>query len=227
LAAPAFHRALLQQVPCLDLMLAKPLVQDALLGKGIRLHLPILQAAVQACGSRLVPLLQVLVEVAVLQAGTPMFVHGAVNTMMRLVCGCSAPSGSLDQAVGSSSSSSSSSSSRAQGAGQQLHPVQAAGLLAPVLHLLSAAVLHVLGTPVEGAVSPEDELSSEDQADLECQFGALVVAVVLPGAAVRLLLAGSQEGLTADAQDTRCTAQQVAGSVGLTTCMSCCPAALS
>jgi hypothetical protein len=92
--------------------------------------------------------------------------------MRQLVQGCSVSSSTKHEAAGSSSNST------MRGTGWQLQPVQAAGLLAPVLHLLSAVVLHVLGPPGEGAVTAADPRTS----DLAGCFAALVGFVVVPGA---------------------------------------------
>jgi hypothetical protein len=155
LMVSAFHKSLVRQVPCLDLMLQQPKVIQALLAWRREALIQVQAGLPAACSSSssLVPLLQVLVELAVLQADSPVLVHEAVMCMARATAGSTAALG--------------------------LQPAQAAGLLAPVLHLLSAAVLHALGPTAQ---EKKDELASG--------FCRMVAAVVLPGALQVLWLAG-------------------------------------
>jgi hypothetical protein len=110
-----------------------------------------------ASSSSIVPLLQVLVELAVLRADEPAAVFVVVSCMSVATAGSVRP-------------------------GLGLQAAQAAGLLGPVLHLLSAAVFRVLSPPAQGLASAVDCLSAEQHTALSTHFCGMVPAVVLPGA---------------------------------------------
>lgn len=160
LAVPPLHARLLQQAPCLQGCLLFQEVTDAFLHQYEELNVALFTLFAQRCPQQLlqtaVPLLQVHIELAALQAGS-ISVDTQASTMALLACMCRALSDGSCASSGVRTPVAPAAATGASSSGARhawLQPAQAAGLLQPVLHLLSGAVLHMLAAP--GASAPHN-----------------------------------------------------------------------